>query len=61
MREERLIKAFITFKRKTIASIVMANGKEAVDVNKHRNRGLWGQKVKVEIVVRVLKISIIEI
>lgn len=25
MREERLIKAFITFKRKTIASIVMAN------------------------------------
>lgn len=61
MREERLIKAFITFKRKTIASIVMANGKKAVDVNKHRNRGLWGQKVKVEIVVRVLKISIIKI
>lgn len=61
MREERLIKAFIAFKWKTIASIVMVNGKKAVNVNKHRNKGLWGQKVKVEIVVRVLKINIIEI
>lgn len=30
----------------------MAKGKEAVDVKKHLNKDLWGERVEVEIIMR---------